>query len=121
MPNPFSTVFSLPLELFHEIFSYLADHRNYILERFHGRETLGLMGIEHVERSTTIRNLTMTCWSLRNRLLPLLWTDVEGCIRRIPRRGELNPPHHLYAQCTYLLSNPAIATYVQSVRSFLCN
>ena len=62
----------------------------------------------------------MTCWPLRVLLLPFLWTDAEGCISHIPydhgtkRGGEAS---HLYAQCVYLSSNPAIAAYVQYARS----
>ena len=60
----------------------------------------------------------MTCWPLRNLLLPLLWADAEGCISLYDytTRGGSG---YLYAQCVYLISNPAIAVYVQSVLSLL--
>lgn len=71
------------------------------------------MGMERVERTTIIRKLTMTCWSLRNTLLPVLWRDTEGCIvSSSPRNGHT---YGLYAQCEYLLSNPTIAAHVQCV------
>jgi len=70
-----------------------------------------------------IRKLTMTCWHLRNMLFPLLWKYVEGC-NMLSRR----PPAHvrhlgpglkigLYAQCSYLINNPIVCTYVQCVCS----
>ena len=69
---------------------------------------------EHVERSTVIRRLTMTCWVMRDTLLPVLWKDVEGCVvSSHPRRGHT---YGLYDQCVYLLSNPTIAAHVQYVR-----
>ena len=62
----------------------------------------------------------MTCWPLRNLLLPLLWTDIEGCIPHIyynPDTGEGGEGSHLHAQCIYLCLNPEVATYVRySVR-----
>ena len=61
----------------------------------------------------------MTCWPLRNLLLPLLWEDVEGCISHIyynPDTGEGGEGSHLHAQCIYLCLNPEVATYVRYVR-----
>jgi len=62
----------------------------------------------------------MTCWPLRDLLLPLLWIDAEGCIPHSrydynAKKGGLasNP----YAQCIYLAATPEIAAYVQYVRS----
>ena len=75
----------------------------------------------NAERSIAIRRLTMTCWSLRNRLLPLLWADTEGCIShtRYDHTSETGGAEsHLYAQCVYLSLNPAIATYVRYVLPF---
>ena len=67
----------------------------------------------------------MTCWHLRNMLFPTLWKYVEGCDlfdhhtfhfsygqERITRLQN-----GLYAQCTYLILNPAICAYVQYVYS----
>ena len=72
------------------------------------------MRTRHVERSTVIRKLTMTCWTLRNTLLPVLWKNTEGCIVRPPSgMRETGMTYGLYAQCTYLLSDPTIAAYVQ--------
>ena len=112
------TVFKLPLELFFEILSYSIDHQRFIRENYRGRQLY--MGIErkHAERLIVIRKLTMTCWPLRSLLLPLLWTDVEGCIshtRYNCETGTGGPGSSLYAQCNYLFLNPAIAAYVQSV------
>lgn len=109
-------VFKLPLELFLEIFSYLSDHRRFIHEHYYGRDMHAYIKRENVERSILIRRLTMTCWPLRNLFLPLLWTDPEGCISHIPYNHETKSGgegSHLYAQCVYLLSNPAIAANVQ--------
>ena len=60
----------------------------------------------------------MTCRPLRIRLLPLLWTHVEGCISHLSydcevKRGILGSSP--YAQCVYLISNRAIATCVRCV------
>lgn len=68
---------------------------------------------EHVERSTAIRKLTMTCWAMRDTLLPVLWKDVEGCV--VPSRPRGSFTYGLYDQCVYLLSNPTIAAHVQYV------
>ena len=70
--------------------------------------------MENVERSTAIRKLTMTCWTMRYALLPILWRDVEACLVPSPNGHT----YGLYEQCAYLLSNPTIATYVQCVRPF---
>lgn len=108
--------FRLPLELFLEIFSYLSDHRRFIREHYYGRDMYAYIKRENVERSIFIRRLTMTCWPLRNLLLPLLWTDPEGCIPHIPYNHETKSGgegSHLYAQCVYLPSNPAVAANVQ--------
>ena len=122
MPDLFCAVFRLPLELFFEIFSYLADHRRFIRENYYGRESYVYLERKHAERSIVIRRLTMTCWPLRNLLLPLLWADAEGCISHThydykTKRG--GPGLSLYAQCVYLSLNPVIAGYVRSVRSIL--
>jgi len=113
------TVFKLPVELFPEVFSHLYDHRQYIRDSLD--DTGGIiygvgMKAQHVERSTVIRNLTMTCWVLRNALLPALWKHTEGCVvESSPNDGGDEPrkTYGLYAQCIYLLSNPTIAAYVQ--------
>ena len=78
------------------------------------------MRTHHVERSTAIRKLTMTCWALRNALLPLLWKETEGCVVEPPYNVyETKKTYGLYDQCTYLLSNPTIAAYVQWVEFYL--
>ena len=115
-------VCKFPLELFLEVFSYLADHRRFIRENYYGRVLSLRIERKHAERSVVIRKLTMTCWPLRNLLLPLLWVDVEGCISHSPydhntKRGGLGSSP--YAQCVYLASTPAIATYVRYVRFYL--
>jgi len=109
-------VFRLPFELFLEVFSYLADHRRFIRENYYGRELYTFIEKKHAERSIVIRRLTMTCWPLRNLLLPLLWANAEGCISHIRydyRTGKGGSGSSLYAQCIYLASNRAIAAYVQ--------
>ena len=96
------TVFKLPLELFFEILSYFVDHQRFIRENYRGRQLY--MGIErkHAERLIVIRKLTMTCWPLRSLLLPLLWTDVEGCISHFSynyeaeRGSRLKPVRPMY-------------------------
>ena len=120
--DPYCTVFKFPLEVFFEVFSYLSDHRHFIRENFYGGESRVWAERKHAERSVVIRRITMTCWPLRNRLLPLLWTDVEGCIWHTRFNNETksgglaaNP----YAQCAYLDSTPAIAAHVRCVCSCL--
>ena len=116
------TVFKLPLEIFLKIFSYFADHRRFIRENYYGKKLTVHMERKHAERSVVIRRLTMTCWPLRNGLLPLLWTDVEGCISHISHDREVKRGTYgssPYAQCVYLASNQAIAACVQCVRSRL--
>ena len=113
-------VFRLPAELILEILSQFGDpHRNILYEKG-GR--YGNLGSKAVERLTVIRRLTMTCWHLRNRLLPVLWKYVEGCkiysLHRshgIPMVSQLSDG--LYAQCSYLLLNPTIGIYVECVDS----
>jgi hypothetical protein len=106
-------VLKLPLELFFEIFSYLNDHRDFIQGIPHTTGPERTMEKKDVERSTVIRNLTMTCQSLRSVLLPVLWKDVEGCmVFAYPDEGHT---YGLFAQCGYLLSNPIVAAYVQCV------
>ena len=112
-------VFRIPAEFMAEILIYFGDpHRNILFERVD--EGTGLyLHPEKIERLTIIRKLTMTCWHLRNNLLPLLWKHVEGCnihycgpvYRRCPVYNGL------YAQCAYLILNPTIGTYVQCVYS----
>jgi len=126
-PSPFFlvidlryTVFGFPLELILEILSYFSDHRQFIRENFYGRELHANVAREHGERSIVIRRLTMTCWPLRNLLLPLLWAEAEGCISHSRHDYETRTGgsgYGLYAQCVYLISNPTIAAYVQSVLS----
>ena len=107
------TVFKLPFELLLEIFSYFNDYRDFIQET--GRTGSFSLAIqkENVERSTAIRRLTMTCWTLRNALLPVLWKDAEACV--VPFYPREDFTYGLYAQCEYLLSNPTVAAHVQSV------
>lgn len=111
-------VFGLPLELFLEIFSYFSDHRRFIRENYYGRQLYVDIETKHAEQLIIIRRLTMTCWPLRNLLLPLLWADVEGFISYTRYDYETRsggPGSNLYAQCIYLLVNPAIAAYVRFV------
>ena len=110
-------VLKLPLELFLEIFSYLNCHRNFIQRITCFETSLPFMEKEHVQRSTAIRTLTMTCWPLRNVLLPILWKEVEGCM--VPKNPHFQYSYGLYDQCEYVLSNPIIAAYVQCVSSSL--
>ena len=111
------TVFKLPIELFPEIFSHLHDHQHYIRETAPGGGLYGVvMKTHHVERLTAIRKLTMTCWALRNTLLPVLWRNTEGCVVvSTSNDGEPRKSYGLYAQCVYLLSNPTIAAHVRYV------
>lgn len=112
-----SGLLKLPLELFFEIFSYLSDHRSFIRENYYGREMHTRIERKHAERQLVIGRLTMTCWPLRNGLLPLLWTDAEGCISHIPYNWKTNRGgvgYHLYAQCAYLSSNRAVAAHVRT-------
>ena len=112
-----------------EIFSYLDDHRDFIEEiphigdytngTPHIGEPLRTMWNYNVQRSTVIRNLTLTCRLLRNVLLPVLWKDVEGCVVINPGYPRNTCTYGLYHQCEYLLLNPAVAAYVQCVSSFL--
>ena len=118
VPDLHLIVLKFPLELFLEIFSYLNDHRDFIKGTYHVGFTAQRMERKDVERSTVIRNLTMTCWPLRNVLLPVLWKDAEGCAL-LPAGRKF--AYGLYAQCEYLLSNPAVAVHVQCVvRSPFC-
>jgi len=59
----------------------------------------------------------MTCWVLRNALLPVLWMNTEGCegcvVESSSNGGETRKTSGLYPQCVYLLSNPTVAAYVQ--------
>ena len=120
-PDLGRTVFKFPVELFLEIFSYFHDHRRYICDTTGNTGLFDMiMRTQHVERSTVIRKLTMTCWALRNTLLPVLWKNTEGCVVKQPRgvnppfsMNEIGTTYGLYAQCIYLLSNPTIAAYVQ--------
>ena len=61
----------------------------------------------------------MTCWALRNTLLPVLWKNTEGCVVKPPFGSKAGRTYGLYAHCVYLLSNPMIAAYVQWVQSHL--
>ena len=113
------TVFKLPVELLFEIFSHFDHHRRYIRDSeniFYA----AVMRTEHVEQSTVIRKLTMTCWALRDALLPVLWKNTEGCVVEPPSGSDhTRKTYGLYDQCIYLLSNPTSAAYVQYVRSYL--
>ena len=111
------TVFKLPGELLLEIFSYFYGHRRYIRDTLrynYGLPVMPKMRTWHVERLTVIRKLTMTCWALRETLLPVLWMNTEGCVIESPSDGdETRTTYGLYPQCVYLLSNPTVAAYVQ--------
>lgn len=114
MLNLVLVVFKFPFEVFLETFSHLNDHRDYI-QGVRPGFCERAMEKEHVERSTAIRNLTMTCRPLRGILLPVLWKDTEGCrVSAYPHKGYT---YGLYSQCEYLLSNPVVAAYVQCVSS----
>lgn len=113
-------VFKLPAELILEILGHYEDPHYNI--RYVKNELYTNLEPGHnlVERLTVIRRLTMTCWDLRNKLLPVLWRYVEGCnfppLHRIPGPDMLLPQNKgLYAQCSYLLLNPSISTYVECV------
>jgi len=115
-------VFRLPAELIIEVLTYFGDpHRNVRREKaYRGIYELDeIVPLEHVERLTVVRKLTMTCWHLRNTLFPLLWKYVEGCDLSDRHRAGLGqtaaPKNGLYAQCSYLISNPTICDYVQYV------
>lgn len=107
-------VFKLPAELLFEIFSHFGDHRQTIRNTC-GKSWSGLGMIpQSVERSTVIRKLTMTCWALRNTLLPILWRNTEGCAVLQPSASNrARKVCGLYPQCIYLLSNPTVASYVR--------
>ena len=109
-------VFKLPIELFFEILSHFDDHRPFIHNTLCDSWWGMAMTTECVEQSTVIRRLTMTCWTLRNILLPALWKNVEGCVVHPPSANiEAGKTYGLYPQCIYLLSNPTIASYVRWV------
>jgi len=118
-------VFGLPAELIVGILSHSGDpHRNIRHERFCQGD--GTPVLEHVERLTAIRKLTMTCWHLRNMLFPLLWEYVEGCnlfgrptIHRRPGLEMVPLRNGLYDQCSYLIHNPTICPYAQYVHSYI--
>jgi len=109
-------VFRLPAELIVEILSNFGDpHCNILRER--SDRGSGILVVEHMERLTVIRKLTMTCWDLRNALFPLLWQYVEGCnvyLRSDPMAPSRNG---LYDQCSYLAHNPTVGAHVQYVYS----
>ena len=117
--DPGCPVIKLPVELLFEILSYFDDHQRYIRNLCnYGAGNYGTpMRPEHVERSTVTRKLTMTCWALRDILLPVLWRNTEGCVVKLPSDGgHVNgKTYGLYAQCVYLLSNSTIAAYVKWV------
>ena len=115
--QPWTAVFKLPLELIVEALSNFGDpHLNIRCEI---ARRGGVLVREHVERLTVTRKLTMTCWHLCNMLFPLLWAYVEGCnlSDRHHFYGAAPPKNGLYAQCSYLALNPAIAVYVRYVYS----
>jgi len=76
-----------------------------------------------MERLTVIRELTMTCWHLRNMLFPLLWEFVEGCkvfVRRPvypdPAPNQMVPlKSGLEDRYSYLAHNPTVGAYAQRV------
>ena len=110
--------------MFLEIFSYLSDHRHFICVNFEGRagSNYVFIGKEHAEQSIVIRRLTMTCWQFRDMLIPLLWTNVEACVRHThydPNTGSGGVGSSLYAKCLYLSLNRAIAAHVRFVRLFI--
>ena len=80
--------------------------------------------MEHIERLTVIRKITMTCWHLRNMLFPLLWEHVEGC-DVFASRQAVHPDYvsnqlvllknGLHDQCSYLVHNPIVGAYVRHV------
>lgn len=117
-----SAVFRLPVEVILDILAHFEDTHRKICPA--GRIlSLDLPNLypEHVERSTVMRRLTMTCWHLRNVLFPLLWKYMEGRTRfsshRAPFKWSRRSPHNgLYAQCSYLLLNPTVGFYVQCVK-----
>lgn len=116
-------VFKLPAELIVEIVSYFEDPRHNIHRARSGRGT-GTLVLQHVERLTVVRKLTMTCWHLRNMLFPLLWQYVEGCnlFVRYPDHyhSGMDPLENgLSAQCSYLIRNPIVGAYVQYVCSHI--
>ena len=115
--DPGCAVFKLPVELFFEIFSHLYDHRRRIRDTAASisGEPWSVMEPQHVERSTIIRKLTMTCWALRDTLLPILWRITEGCVVSSASGGGGEPrkSYGLYTQCVYLLLNPTIAAHVR--------
>jgi len=112
-------VFRLPPELIVELLSHFGDPQRNIRRE----KPRGILVREHVERLTVTRKLTMTCWHLRNMLFPLLWEYVEGCnmlSRRPPAYDHSLVPmlkNGLYAQCSYLINNPTVCTYVRCVCS----
>ena len=126
-PIPLTTVqhgsvFRLPTELIVEILSNFRDpHRNTRRARSHRGSRISVL--EHMERLTVIRKLTMTCWHLRNMLFPLLWEYVEGCDVFVPRPVHPNSTSNqmvplkrgLDDQCSYLAHNPTVGAYVQHV------
>ena len=104
-------VFRLPIELIIEILACFGDPRHNILYLKTARGARVVLDPGRVERLTAIRVLTMTCWHLRNMLLPLLWKYVEGCNvsyrhhQTLVRDPVILAGNGLYAQYAYLMLN----------------
>jgi len=105
-------VFRLPAELIIEVLTYFGDpHRNVRREKaYRGIYELDeIVPLEHVERLTVVRKLTMTCWHLRNMLFPLLWKYIEGCRQpedtcppvaaSSPQNDRTSPPGSFQLSC----------------------
>ncbi|KAK0458272.1 uncharacterized protein EV420DRAFT_388953 [Desarmillaria tabescens] len=116
---------SLPVELLLEIFSYWPSIP------ISWPDSPPLFPNIYLERSYTIRSLTQTCTSLRARLLPLAWQNLEACAsRNLQKESRSRRGQYLYLTERYgrevatelvrqaeivTIRNPSLVTYVQTV------
>ncbi|KAL1743242.1 hypothetical protein HDZ31DRAFT_41389 [Schizophyllum fasciatum] len=113
---------TLPIELLLEIIDYFAEVTPMTPE---AELYIYPSPPTYVERRSALASLTRTCRSLRGKVLPLLWKDVQAfastkSIRTKSWRGSWrewrqNVNLRLICQCLMLLEVPTIAQYVETV------
>ena len=114
-----STLLELPLELIIEILS----HFN-CLPLITGKLDYGLFGIDptvtrrYLERTDTLRALSQTCRSWRNRFFPLLWDRLEPCLIHSSDSGIWSESYgtSLIRKSALVCENPEIASYIRCVQ-----